>query len=133
MNDTQSGVGQSSHHGGGSAGTIGTRGLASPLRCACDGEKIFAVHAYLKRHFPHRVLGDLHAPTILMREGVLAGRGDYHIVSVATECPSHAVLLHECFEYSVGHLEEHLWHWNLAAALRAHRIVVVGKDGVSAL
>ena len=133
MNDTQSAVGQSSHYVDGSTGTIGTHRFESPLRCACDGEKIFAVHAYLKRHFPHCVLGDLHAPTRLMREGVLAGRGDYHVVSVATERPSHAVLLNECFEYSVGHFEEHLWQWNLAAGLRAHRIVVVGKDGVSAL
>ena len=133
MNETQSGVGPASYPGGGSTGTIGTRGLESPLRCACDGEKIFAVHAYLQRHFPHCGLGDLHAPTRLMREGVLAGRGDYHVVSVATDHPSHAVLLNECFEYSVAHLEERLWQWNLAAALRAHRIVVVGKDGVSAL
>jgi hypothetical protein len=133
MNDTQTGVGQSSHYVDGSTGTIGTRGLESPLRCTCDGEKIFAVHAYLKRHFPHCVIGDLHAPTRLMREGVLMGRGDYHVVSVATDRPSHAVLLNECFQCPVGHLEERLWEWNLAAALRAHRIVVVGKDGVSAL
>ena len=133
MNHAQSAVRQSSHYVDGSTGTIGTHRLENPLRCACDGEKIFAVHAYLKRHFPHCVLGDLHAPTRMMREGVLAGRGDYHVVSLATDCPSHAVLLNECFEYSVGHLEEHLWQWNLAAALRAHRIVVVGKEGVSAL
>jgi len=133
MNDTQSGVGQPSYHGGGSTGTIGTRGVESPLRCACDGEKIFAVHAYLKRHFPHCVLGDLHAPARMMRGGVLAGRGDYHVVSLVADHPSHAVLLNECFECPVGRLEEHLWQWNLAAALRAHRIVVVGKDGVSAL
>ncbi len=133
MKDTQSEVGQSSHYVDGSTGTIGTHGLESPFRCTCDGEKIFAVHAYLKRHFPHCVLGDLHAPTRMMREGVLVGRGDYHIVSVATDRPSHAVLLNECFEYSVEHLEEHLWQWNLAGGLRAHRIAVVGKDGVSAL
>jgi hypothetical protein len=133
MNDMESGVGHAAYPGSGSTGTIGTRGLESPLGCACDGEKIFAVHAYLKRHFPHCVLGDLHAPTRLMREGVLAGRGDYHVVSLTTERPSHVVLLNECFAYSVGHLEEHLCQWNLAAALRAQRIVVVGKDGVSAL
>ena len=133
MNDTQSGVESSSYHGGGSTGTIGARALESTLRCACDGEKIFAVHAYLKRHFPHRALGDLHAPTRMMRGGVLAGRGDYHVVSLVTDHPSHAVLLNECFECPVGHLEEHLWQWNLAAALRAHRVVIVGKDGVSAL
>jgi hypothetical protein len=133
MNDTQSGVGYSSCHGGGSTGTSGSRGLERTLGCACDGEKIFAVHAYLKRHFPRCVLGDLHASTRLMREGVLAGRGDYHVVSLVTDPPSHAVLLNECFEDSAEHLEEHLWQWNLAAALRAHRIVVVGKDGASAL
>ena len=133
MSDTQSGVGQPSYHGGGSTGTIGKRGVESPLRCACDSEKIFAVHAYLKRHFPHCVLGDLHAPARMMRGGVLAGRGDYHVVSLVADHPSHAVLLNECFECPVGRLEEHLWQWNLAAALRAHRIVVVGKDGVSAL
>jgi hypothetical protein len=133
MNDTQSGGRYASYPGGGSAGTIGTRGVESPLECACDGEKIFTVHAYLQRHFPHCVLGDLHAPTRLMPEGVLAGRGDYHVVSLATERPSHAVLLNECFEYSVGQLEEHLRQWNLAAALRDHRIVVVSQDGVSAL
>jgi hypothetical protein len=129
MNDMQGGVGEASWPGG----MIGTRGLENPLRCACDSEKIGAVHTYLMRHFPHCVLGDLHAPTRLMREGVLVGRGDYHVVSMASDRPSHAVLLDECFECPVGHLEEHLRQWNVAAALRAHRIVVVGKDGVSAL
>jgi hypothetical protein len=135
MNGVPNAVGVMFLRDGGSGlpatGSIGGCGLDVPLGCVCRSDKIAAVHAYVKQHFPDRSLHNLHAPTTLMREGVLAERGDYHVVSMAAELPSHAILLKEFLEHSAARIEEHLWQWDLACALRAHRIVIVGGERVS--
>jgi len=105
--------------------------LDPALSCLCSGPKIAAVHAYLKEHFPDRAFRDLHAPTKLMRKGVLAERGDYHVVSMAAELPSHAILLSEFLAQAAAAVEERLWEMDVACVLRAHRIVIVGGEGVS--
>lgn len=112
-------------------GAIDVWGSDPTLGCFCSGAKIAAVHAYLKEHFPDRAFRDLHAPTKLMREGVLAERGEYHVVSMTAELPSHAILLKEFLAQPAADVEERLRQLDVACVLRAHRIVIVGREGVS--
>ena len=106
-----------------------------PMECGCNPEKIRAVHAYLKEHFPQYGLRDFHAPTRLMRAGLPTPHAEHHVVSLTREdiLPYHAVLLSEFQEQSLGNLCEQLRQWDLAATLRAHRIAIVSKHGASPL
>ena len=103
--------------------------------CRCRSDRLSTVHVYLKRHFPHRAVRDLHSPTHtrLARADVLAGRGDYHVMSIATDAPSHAVLLRDFLEQPLADIEARLRQWDLAHALLVHRIVIVGSASVAAL
>lgn len=113
-------------------GTSGVGGEESLPACVCNGQNISAVHAYLNRNFRGRSVRDLHAPPKLMPVGVLARNSDYHVVTLVAACPAHAVLLKDFLAHSLAEVEEHLWQWDLAYALRTHRIVIVGEDGVFA-
>ena len=126
-------------------GTLDGAGFLSPASrtsregrvagCICNRDTLSVVHAYLKRHFSERPVRNLHAPTStnLMRAGVLGDSGDYHVVSIAADPPSHAVLLKDFLEQPLAEVEECLRHWDLARALHVHRIVIVGSTHVSAL
>lgn len=103
--------------------------------CRCDGEKIRAVHAYLKEHFPQYRLRDFHAPTHLMRAGFPTPHEEHHVVSLIRDdtLPYQAVVLREFQEESLDQMRQHLREWNLADTLRAHRIAIISKCGASAL
>ena len=103
--------------------------------CGCPSDGLSTVHAYLKSHFPHRAVRGLHSPTNtrLTRAGVLAGYGDYHVMSLAIAAPSHAVLLKSFLEQPAADVEARLRQWDLAHALLVHRIVIVGSESVAAL
>jgi hypothetical protein len=105
------------------------------LQCSCHPEKIRAVHGYLKERFPDFALRDFHAPTRLMHAGLPTPYAEHHVVSVSREdiLPYHAVLLSEFQEQSLDDICGHLQQWDLADALRASRIAIVSKDGVSPL
>lgn len=103
------------------------------LACICDTEKIGAVRAYLLQQFPGRLFRDLHAPSRLMQAGVLAGRGDYHVISMVADVPHHAVFLKEFWDDSAAAVEKHLQGWDLACALRVHRIVILDRGKLYSL
>jgi hypothetical protein len=105
------------------------------MECSCNAEKIRAVHTYLKEHFPQFGLRDFHAPTRLMRAGLPMPHAEHHVVSMSREdtLPYQAVLLSEFQEQSISDMREQLQQWNVADVLRAHRIAIVSKNGVSPL
>jgi hypothetical protein len=105
------------------------------LRCGCHPEKIRAVHSYLKEHFPDFALHDFHAPTRLMHAGLPMPHAEHHVVSVSREdiLPYSAVLLREFQEQSLDDICARLQQWNVADTLRASRIAIVSKRGVSPL
>ena len=107
----------------------------APIQCDCNREKIGAIHAYLKEHFPQFALRHFHAPTRLMRAGLPMPHAEHHVVSVTREdvLPYHLVLLSEFLEQSLDQIRDHLREWDIADALRAHRIAIVTKDGASPL
>ncbi len=105
------------------------------LQCGCHPEKIRAVHGYLKEHFPDFALHDFHAPTRLMHAGLPMPHAEHHMVSVSREdiLPYNAVLLGEFQEQSLDDICAQLRQWNVADTLRASRIAIVSRDGVSPL
>lgn len=105
------------------------------IRCGCDPEKIRAVHAYLKEHFPQFGLRHFHAPTRLMRAGLPMPQAEHHVVSVTRDdvLPYHLVLLSEFQAQPLEELRQHLREWEVAATLRLHRIAIVSTDGASPL
>ena len=126
----------SAHHGetlalGGAAGDASR--WDGQLACICGTEKVGAVRTYLLQQFPGRLFRELHAPSRLMQAGVLAGHGDYHVVSMAADVPHHAVFLKEFWNDPVAAVEEHLQGWDLAWALRVHRIVILDKGKLYSL
>jgi len=121
---------------GGAPVASGAATLASgrfTVGCVCSDDAISAVHAYLAEHFPACMVRDLHAPTKLMREGVLAGYRDYHVMSIAADAPSHVVLLQEFLAEPLPAVAANMCRWDVAHALRVHRIVIVGRDRVTSL
>ena len=105
------------------------------LQCSCHPEKIRAVHGYLKEHFPDFALRDFHAPTRLLSAGLPMPHAEHHVVSVSREdiLPYHAVLLSEFQEQSLDDICAQLHRWDVADTLRASRIAIVSKAGVSPL
>lgn len=105
------------------------------LQCRCHPEKIRAVHCYLKEHFPDFTLRDFHAPTRLLSAGLPIPHAEHHVVSVSREdiLPYHAVLLSEFQEQSLDDICGQLQQWDVADTLRASRIAIVSKGGVSPL
>jgi len=95
--------------------------LGASIDCRCDTQKVHAVQAHLHARLPVYVLRDSHSPT------------DHHVVSLTHELalPCHAVLLNEFWEHSVEEIEACLQQWRVATMLRAYRIIVVSKNGVS--
>ena len=109
--------------------------LATPTTCRCDARKVGAVHAYLHKHFPDCVLGDLHAPTRLMQAGLPMPYAEHHVVRITQEgvLPYYAVLLNDFQQHSVQEIEQCLGQWDFAATVRANRIAIASRDGASAL
>lgn len=137
MNGMSQSVGQVPFGGGRlwlpAGGSTAVRELEAGCDCRSDG--LSTVHAYLKSHFPHRAVRDLHSPTStrLTRAEVLARYGDYHVMSIAAAAPSHAVLLKSFLAQPLADIEECLRQWDLAHALFVHRIVIVGSEQAAAL
>jgi hypothetical protein len=105
------------------------------LQCSCQPEKIRAVHGYLKEQFPDFALRDFHAPTRLMHAGLPKPHAEHHVISVSRDdiLPYHAVLLSEFQEQPLEDICAHLQQSDLADTLRASRIAIVSKGGVSPL
>ncbi|HVO24234.1 MAG TPA: hypothetical protein VMW56_11455 [Candidatus Margulisiibacteriota bacterium] len=105
------------------------------LPCGCRSEPIRAVHGYLKEHFPDFALRDFHAPTRLMHAGLPMPHAEHHVISVSREdiLPYQAILLCEFQEQAPHDIRAQLQRWDLADALRASRIAIVSKGGVSPL
>ena len=103
--------------------------------CACDADKLAAVHAYLSEHFPDCELRHFHSPTRLLQAGYPPPPGEHHVVSLLREdaLPYYVVLLSEFLERSADAVPASIEKWDLAAAGRAYRIVIVSKEGIAPL
>ena len=105
------------------------------MECGCNREKIRAIHAYLKEHFPEYTLRDFHSPTRLMHAGFPMPSAEHHVVSLTRDdvLPYQAVFLGEFQEGAVADVCKRLREWNVADALRLYRIAIVSKQGASSL
>jgi hypothetical protein len=116
-------------------GTRAHRRQSRSLDCSCNTEKIHAVHVYLEAQFPDYVLHHLHAPTRLMQAGFPMPHAEHHVLRMTKDevLPYYAVLLNDFQEHSVEVIEWCLRRWNFADMIRANRIAIASRDGVSAL
>lgn len=105
------------------------------VECACNPDAVAAVHAYLAEHFPEYALRHFHSPTRLLQAGFPTTHGDHHVVGLAREntLPCYVVLLSELLGCSSEDISAGIRRWDLPAAVRAHRIVIVSAEGVSPL
>jgi hypothetical protein len=106
---------------------------AVSVDCACDGEKISAVRAYIERHFPDRAVRQFHSHSTVRQGAAAVPCADYHVVSISDERPCCAILTREFIELPVGPLDDCLRGWDLATALRVNSMVIVGRNGISPL
>jgi len=106
-----------------------------PIICGCSAEKVEAVDAYLHAHFPAYELRHFHASRRVVEHGRPIARDDHHVVGVLHRgvLSYYAVLLNEFQEYSVAEIAARLRRWNLADVLRANRVAITSKVGVTAL
>lgn len=105
------------------------------VACTCNPDTIAAVHAYLAGHFPDYELRHFHSPTRLLQAGFPTTHGDHHVVGLLREnaLPYYVVLLSELLARSTEDISACIRHWDLPAAARAHRIVIVSTEGISPL
>ncbi|MFI5364980.1 MAG: hypothetical protein ACHQ4J_05095 [Candidatus Binatia bacterium] len=103
--------------------------------CTCNPDKIAAVHAYLTGHFPGCELRHFHSPTRLLQAGFPTTHGDHHVVGLLREStlPYYVVLLSELLACSPEDISACIRRWDLPAAVRAQRIVIVSSEEVSPL
>ncbi len=103
--------------------------------CGCDAEKIQTIHRYLSGHFPHYGLRDLHAPSRLVREGIVQGHDEQHVVRIAHAgvLPYYAILLPGFIRQPLEHIREQLHRWAVADVVRRNRIAIISADGPSPL
>ena len=109
--------------------------MSRPMDCCCNIEKIAAVHAYLIKHFPDFTLCDLHAPTRLTQAGLPLPQSEHHVVRISRDglSPYYAVLLTEFQAYPVEEITLRMQQWDLATIVRANRIAIASRNGVSGL
>ena len=112
------------------AGGSAARRSEIAVSCRCDAEKLGAIESYLREQPPGYTLSHFHAPARLEQAGLPGPHADHHVIGVrnSDEQVHHAVLLAEFQKHSALEVTERVRRWDLGAALRTHRIVVVSKD-----
>jgi hypothetical protein len=105
------------------------------VACLCDGQKITALEVYLTEQFPDYEVHHFHAPSRLQEAGLPTPHADHHVISVVHEniLPYYAVLLSEFLARSAEDIADRARQWELAGAMRGHRIVIVSDAGISSL
>ncbi len=102
--------------------------------CACDGEVIRAVRAYLREHFPHYAVRDFHERVRRVRTGLPTQYADHHVVSVTDwEKAYYAIVGGEFLAQPVEQITEHLRRYDLASMLQHHRVVIASDGCISPL
>ena len=102
-------------------------GALDPTPCwsfACDPERIRTVHTYLCQYFPDAALEDLHEPGG-------AGPSNHLVVLRAPSTFYSLVLTRGFLQHPPAELDRRLRQWNVAQALRTHRILIMWADSLS--
>ncbi len=111
----------------------GLANIMSAPECACVPEKIRAVHAYLRMHFPCGDLLDFHAPVRLMQAGLPPPHGGHHVVRIVDGDDYYVILTCEFQDSSPAEITRRLQAWNVASFLRAISIAILAGSGMTAL
>jgi hypothetical protein len=99
--------------------------------CACDGEKVAVVRAYLHERFPTCPIREFHSRSRVQQRGRFISSADHHVISLSDDRPCCAVLTPEFFDQPIEGLAERLQEWHLASAVVAEGAVIVGRNGLS--
>ncbi len=107
--------------------------VMSAPECTCVPEKIRAVHAYLRMHFPCGDLLDFHAPVRLMQAGLPPPHGGHHVVRIVDGDDYYVILTYEFQDSSPAEITRRLQAWNVAGFLHAISIAILAGSGMTAL
>jgi len=98
----------------------------------CDPQGISTVHAYLRRHFPDCSLRDFHTPTTKTNPQPAVPSGENHIVGIRSPTAFYSIVLTRGFlQHPAADVDQRLREWNVAEALRVHRLLIMWTDSVS--